>query len=105
MRPIADPIFDTSISNRTKRAMSPFAAIQTIPQPATSETAQLSADMRRSLRDLIVGSLNKKYVSKSSFMEYETGNRYQSVQLGSDIISGYRTTRGDLFQAFNFADR
>ena len=80
-------------------------ASRTTLQPATAETAQLNAAMHRSLRDLIVTSLNRKYVSKSSFMDYETGNRYQSVQLGADVVAGYRTNRSDLFQAFNFSGR
>jgi len=85
--------------------MSLSKASNTTLQPATAETAQLNADMHRSLRNLIITSLGKKYVSKSSFMDYETGNRYQSVRLGSEVVDGYRSNRSDLFQTFDFSGR
>ena len=85
--------------------MSSSSLLTNTLKPATAETAQLNAAMRSSLRDLIVASLNQKYVSKSSYMDYTTGNRYQSVRLDNEVISGYRTNRADLFQAFDFSGR
>jgi SAM-dependent methyltransferase len=61
--------------------------------------------MRKKLHDLIVSGLGVKYVSTSSFNNYTTGNRYQSIRLGEETVAGYRTNRQALFEAFNFKGR
>ena len=61
--------------------------------------------LREAIKNLIVSTTAKKYISTSSHMDYKTGNRYQSLDLGGELLGGYRTGRGALFDAFDFAGK
>jgi SAM-dependent methyltransferase len=71
-----------------------------------SETGvELGLELTMQVRGLISNALKKRYTSTSSHMDYKTGNAYQSIDLGEEVISGYRRDRSDLFKAFNLVGR
>jgi 2-polyprenyl-3-methyl-5-hydroxy-6-metoxy-1,4-benzoquinol methylase len=61
--------------------------------------------VRGALRELIVSALEAPYMSHSCLDEVETGNHYQSVLLGEERTSGFRTPREELLSAIPFAGR
>jgi SAM-dependent methyltransferase len=54
------------------------------------------------LRRLITGALNRSYTSASSKDGILTGNHYQSVTLGSETSSGFRSFRADILDRVQF---
>jgi SAM-dependent methyltransferase len=52
--------------------------------------------LREKVKELIVGALDERYMSHSCQDAIETGNHYQSVTLGDERTSGFRTFRSDL---------
>jgi SAM-dependent methyltransferase len=73
--------------------------------PASEDGRALAEEGRASLKLLIEKLLAKAYISESSFLAYKTGNRYQSVQLGDEVLTGFRGRRTDLFDILNFSGR
>lgn len=54
------------------------------------------------LKQLILGGLSAQYISESCAGGVETGNHYQSVWLGDEVTSGFRTQRYDLLDRISF---
>jgi SAM-dependent methyltransferase len=61
--------------------------------------------LKAKIRDMIFESLQEKYVSTSSHLEYQTGNAYQEITLDGKAVGGFRKDRSNLFKAFNFDGR
>jgi SAM-dependent methyltransferase len=54
------------------------------------------------LRRLIMEGLAAQYISESCAGGVETGNHYQSVWLGDEVTTGFRTQRYDLLDRISF---
>ena len=50
-------------------------------------------------------TLTCSYTSYSSVQEIPTGNHYQSVRLGDDVLPGFRSRRDQLFSCLDFSGR
>ncbi|HEY3189664.1 MAG TPA: class I SAM-dependent methyltransferase [Solirubrobacteraceae bacterium] len=61
--------------------------------------------VREKVKDLIVSALDERYISHSCQDAVETGNHYQSVTLGDERTSGFRTFRAELLDQIPFAGR
>jgi SAM-dependent methyltransferase len=70
---------------------------------ASSKTINL--ELRNRLKEMIISALKQKYVSTSSYMDYKTGNAYQTVAFDDMSVAGYRDDRSSLFGVFDFTDR
>lgn len=55
--------------------------------------------------NLVKEILQENYTSISSIEEIPTGNFYQTVKLGDEILFGFRKSRKDLFEDFDFTDK
>jgi 2-polyprenyl-3-methyl-5-hydroxy-6-metoxy-1,4-benzoquinol methylase len=58
--------------------------------------------IRPDLKQLILQGLSTEYISESCAGGVETGNHYQSVWLGDEVTSGFRTQRYDLLDRISF---
>jgi 2-polyprenyl-3-methyl-5-hydroxy-6-metoxy-1,4-benzoquinol methylase len=58
--------------------------------------------IRPDLKQLILQGLSAQYISESCAGGVETGNHYQSVWLGEEVTSGFRTQRYDLLDRISF---
>jgi SAM-dependent methyltransferase len=54
------------------------------------------------LKQLILQGLSAQYMSESCAGGVETGNHYQSIWLGNEVTSGFRTQRYDLLDRICF---
>jgi SAM-dependent methyltransferase len=54
------------------------------------------------LKQLILQGLSAQYISESCAGGVETGNHYQSIWLGNEVTSGFRTQRYDLLDRISF---
>jgi hypothetical protein len=54
------------------------------------------------LKELILNALRADYIARSCKDDIETGNRYQSVRLGDDQTSGFRTDRREFLSQIDF---
>jgi len=71
----------------------------------TESTERLTDTLSNQVKGVITSALRAKYVSVSSHMNYPTGNAYQTLSLGEDVVGGYREDRSKLFGLFNFTGR
>ncbi len=55
--------------------------------------------------NLVKEILQENYTSISSIEEIPTGNFYQTIKLGDEILFGFRKSRKDLFENFDFTDK
>jgi hypothetical protein len=76
-----------------------------VEKVAESGGKALTIELKKALRDLITSSLNKRFISISSLDDIPTGNKYQSVQLGDELASGFRGDRSGLFSRLDFTGR
>ena len=58
--------------------------------------------IKHDLKQLILQGLAAQYISESCAGGVETGNHYQSVWLGDEVTSGFRTQRYDLLDRISF---
>jgi len=65
----------------------------------------LSGRLSDQVKSAILSALHTKYISISSHMDYPTGNAYQALSLGDEVVGGYRQDRSKLFGVFDFTGR
>jgi 2-polyprenyl-3-methyl-5-hydroxy-6-metoxy-1,4-benzoquinol methylase len=58
--------------------------------------------MRDEMAELLRQGLSKQYISESCQDAIETGNHYQSVEIGGAVSEGFRSTRSDLLDRIGF---
>lgn len=58
--------------------------------------------MRDEMAELLRQGLSKEYISESCQDAIETGNHYQSVELGGRVSEGFRSSRSDLLDRIEF---
>lgn len=61
--------------------------------------------IRPEVRELILQALKRQYLSESCHDAIQTGNAYQSIDLGDERTSGFRTHRMELLDQINFAGK
>lgn len=73
----------------------------------TNEAADRSQvpTVRGEVAELLRVALSKDYISESCQDAIETGNHYQSVELGGTVSEGFRSSRSDLLDRIRFEDR
>jgi SAM-dependent methyltransferase len=54
---------------------------------------------------MVISYLSRRYISISSHEGLKTGNKYQSVRLGNELVEGMRDHRDSLFSVFDFRGR
>lgn len=58
--------------------------------------------MRDEMAELLRQGLSKEYISESCQDAIETGNHYQSVEIGGTVSEGFRSSRDDLLDRIGF---
>jgi SAM-dependent methyltransferase len=61
--------------------------------------------VRGEVAELLRRALSKDYISESCQDAIETGNHYQSVELGGAVSEGFRSSRSDLLDRIRFEGR
>ena len=57
------------------------------------------------LRELIMGGLGEQYISESCQDSIQTGNHYQSIRLGDEETTGFRSDRDEILDRIGFAGK
>jgi len=73
----------------------------------TNEAADRSKvpTIRDDVAALLRQGLGKQYISESCQDAIETGNHYQSVELGGTVSEGFRSSRSDLLDRIEFGGK
>jgi SAM-dependent methyltransferase len=61
--------------------------------------------VRDDVAELLRKGLSKDYISESCQDAIETGNHYQSVEIGGAVSEGFRSSRSDLLDRIGFEDK
>jgi SAM-dependent methyltransferase len=72
--------------------------------PARS-TTELYESIQAKLRDIIITHLRTSAVSISSFEDKRTGNAYQAIRLGDEVMTGFRSAQRHVFAGVDLKNK
>src|SRR5690348_5988972 len=72
--------------------------------PLTSKEAPNPPTLRSRIHQLLTEALEAQYTSESCQERIQTGNHYQSVKLGAQQSSGFRTDRAEFLDQIKFTN-
>ncbi|NCB77678.1 MAG: class I SAM-dependent methyltransferase [Negativicutes bacterium] len=80
-------------------------ALQMISARSVDDNIDLIKAVKQKTKKTILDALTKQYTSVSSFDKIETGNKYQTIELGTESLKGFRENREFCLKGIDFKQK